>query len=297
MISYLIAVGIFGCFYGLLAMGLSLQWGMTGLVNFGQVAFFALGAYGSAILSLHGLPIVFSVTAGVLLAGLVGAVVATTTLRLREDYLALVTLGLGEVVRLFAVNEMWLTGGTAGLPGVPRIFPYRATQFDGLPFLVMTLVIVAIIYAGLEICGRSPFGRVLEAIREDEAVPRSLGRNVFSFKVQAFTAGAMIAGLAGALFAHYLSLVAPDQFLPVVTVYAWIAVMLGGQGNHLGAFLGALCLMAILELTRFAKDVLPFLENEQLAAARIILVGILLIVLVKYCPEGLMRKIRNRRDA
>lgn len=297
MISYLISVGIFGCFYGLLAMGLSIQWGMAGLVNFGQVAFFALGAYGSAILSLNGVPIYLSVPAGMFLAGLVGALLATTTLRLREDYLALVTLGLGEVIRLVAVNEMWLTGGAAGLPGVPRIFPYATTQFDGLWFLMLALLAVAVTYGVLEIISRSPFGRVLKAIREDEAVPRSLGRNVFSFKVQAFATGAVIAGLAGALFAHHLSLVVPDQFLPVVTVYAWIAVMLGGQGNHLGAFIGALCLMAVLELTRFAKDLLPFLENEQLAAARIIIVGVLLISLVKFCPDGVMKKIRKPKDA
>ncbi|MEA2781983.1 MAG: branched-chain amino acid transport system permease protein [Rhodospirillaceae bacterium] len=294
MTSYLLTVGVFGCLYGLLAMGLSIQWGLTGLVNFGQVAFFALGAYGSAILSLQGVPIVASMLAGTVVAGLVGAFVATSTLRLREDYLALVTLGLGEVIRLFATNEMWLTGGAGGLPGIPRLFPFSASGLGDLPFLALALILVAATWFFLHRSDRSPFGRVLKAIREDEAVPRSLGRNVFSFKVQAFTAGAAIAGLSGAFFAHYVSLAIPDQFLPIVTIYAWVAVMLGGQGNHLGAFVGAICLMAVLELTRFAKDYMPFLQGEQLAAARVMLVGVLLIVLVKYFPNGVLRRSRSR---
>jgi len=293
MIPYLISVGVFGCLYGLMAMGLSIQWGLTGLVNFGQVGFFALGAYGSAILSLNGVPIPISMLVGTVLAGVVGTVIATTTLRLRQDYLALVTLGLGEVIRLVAVNEMWLTGGAGGLTGIPRIFPFSASEYQDLPYLIIGLVAVAIFYAWLKICDSSPFGRILKAIREDEVVPRSLGRNVFAFKVQAFTAGAMMAGLSGALFAHFISVASPDQFMPAVTIYAWIAVMLGGSGNHLGAFIGALCLMLVLELTRFAKDYLPFLEGEQLGAARIILVGVLLVVLVKYFPNGVMPRLRK----
>lgn len=293
MTSYLISVGVFGCVYGLIALGLSIQWGLAGLVNFGQVAFFAIGAYVSAILSLRGIPIAASILAAVLLAGAAGACLATTTLRLRDDYFALVTLGAGEVVRLIAVNEMWLTGGSGGLTGIPRIFPFSNSQFEDLPYLVLALVAVATVYFWLRICDASPFGRILKAIREDEDVPRSLGRDIFGFKVRAFAAGAMIAGLSGALFAHYISVASPEQFLPLVTIYAWIAVMFGGAGNHLGAFVGALCLMAILELTRFAKDYLPFLEGEQLASARIILVGLLLIILVKYFPNGVMPRIRR----
>jgi len=222
-----------------------------------------------------------------------GACLATTTLRLRDDYFALVTLGAGEVVRLIAVNEMWLTGGGGGLPGISADLSFLGQPVRDLPYLVLGLVAVAIVYFWLRSCDASPFGRILKAIREDEDVPRSLGRDIFAFKVQAFAAGAMIAGFSGALFAHYISVASPDQFLPVVTIYAWIAVMFGGAGNHLGAFVGALCLMTILELTRFAKDYLPFLEGDQLASARIILVGLLLIVLVKYCPNGVMPRIRK----
>lgn len=297
MTSYLITVGVFGCLYGLLAMGLNMQWGMAGLVNFGQVGFFALGAYGSAIISQQGVAIPLSILLGTLLAGFAGALVGSSALRLRDDYLALVTLGFGEVVRLIALNEQWLTGGASGLPDIPRLFPFAPNELADLPFLVLGLVLVGAVFIALEICAGSPFGRVLKAIREDEVIPHSLGRNVFAFKVQAFTTGAMIAGLSGAIFAHYVTFAAPDQFLPVVTIYAWIAVMLGGRGSHLGAFAGAICLMAVLELTRFAKDYLPFLEGEQLAAARIIVVGVLLVVLVKYFPNGVLVRTRKAQNA
>lgn len=286
MTSYLVSVASFAVIYGLLAVGLSVQWGMAGLVNFGQVAFFAIGAYVYAIATLAGWHPVTAMAAAVVVAGVMGAGVAGTTLRLRRDFLALVTLGFGEVVRLFVTNEAWLTGGASGLPGVPRLFPASPGPWGDLPYLLFLVGLSAVVLVIVRMIQVSPFGRVLSVIREDETVATFLGRNVFKFKIQAFAIGAGIGGLAGCLFVQYISLAVPEQFLPVVTIYAWIAVMLGGQKNPPGAFIGASCMMLLLETTRFAKDYVPWIQSEQLAAGRIVLVGVLLILLVKCFPNG-----------
>src|SRR5207244_927031 len=138
------------------------------------------------------------------------------------------------------------------------------------------LVVVALVYAILERLRRSPFGRVLRAIREDEIVAAVAGKPVFRFKVQAFALGAGIAGLAGILFAHYLAYVEPNMFLPQESLFVWLALILGGSGNNRGALLGSLVLLGLLEGSRFAKDVIPFLTGVRLAAAQQILVGVVL---------------------
>jgi branched-chain amino acid transport system permease protein len=135
---------------------------------------------------------------------------------------------------------------------------------------------------------RSPFGRVLRAIREDEIVAASAGKPVFRFKVQAFALGAGVAGLAGVLFAHYLAYVEPNMFLPQESLFIWLALILGGSGNNRGALLGSVVLLGLLEGSRFAKDVIPFLHGVRLAAAQQMLVGVVLVVLMIRRPEGLL---------
>lgn len=143
MTAYLLTVLSIGVIYGLLSIGLSVQWGLAGLVNFGQVAFFAIGAYTSAILSMSGVPLFISIPAGGLLSAGFGAIIAASCLRLRQDYLALVTLGFGEVVRMVAVNEQWLTGGASGIPGIPRLLDSRS---DLLPLLLIVAVVVVCLW-------------------------------------------------------------------------------------------------------------------------------------------------------
>jgi len=150
------------------------------------------------------------------------------------------------------------------------------------------LAAVGLVYAALERLRRSPFGRVLRAIREDEVVAAVAGKPVFRFKVQAFALGAGVAGLAGVLFAHYLAYVEPNMFLPQESLYVWLALILGGSGNNRGALLGSLVLLGLLEGSRFAKDVVPFLTGVRLAAAQQIVVGLVLVVMMIRRPEGLL---------
>ena len=281
MIAYLTAILTLVGVRALLTLGLNVQWGLTGLVNLGAVAFFAVGAYTSALLAVGGVSLLLAWPAGIALAAAAGAALALVALRLREDYLAIVTLGFAEVLRLFLLNEAWLTRGANGVTGIPR-------PLHGWSYLILVLAAVGLVYAALERMRRSPFGRVLRAIREDEVVAAVAGKPVFRFKVQAFAIGAGVAGLAGVLFAHYLAYIEPNMFLPQESLYVWLALILGGSGNNRGALLGSLVLLGLLEGSRFAKDVIPFLTGVRLAAAQQILVGVVLVTMMIRRPEGLL---------
>jgi len=286
--AYLTAIATLIGVRALLTLGLNVQWGLTGLVNLGVVAFFAVGAYTSALLAVGGAPLVLAWIAAVALAAAAGAGLAMVALRLREDYLAIVTLGFAEVLRLGLLNESWLTRGANGVTGIPRPLHARFSAHYDLFYLAVVLAAVLLVYAALERVRRSPFGRVLRAIREDEVVAASAGKPVFRFKVQAFALGAGVAGLAGILFAHYLAYIEPNMFLPQESLFVWLALILGGSGNNRGALLGSVVLLGLLEGSRFAKDVIPFLTGVRLAAAQQILVGVVLVVLMIRRPEGLL---------
>jgi branched-chain amino acid transport system permease protein len=290
VIDYVVAMGTLWGFYALLALGLNLQWGMSGLVNFGLVAFFAVGAYTSALATLAGASFPIGVAAAACLAAVLGLLVALSTVRLREDYLAVVTLGAAEIVRLVVLNEVWLTEGARGLPGIPRPWQGHVTTGYGVFYLALVVLAVAVSFVLAEAIRRSPFGRVLRAIREDADVTAVAGKDVLAFKLQAFVLGAGIAGVAGSLYAHYLTFLSPDQFDPTVTIYVWIAVIVGGSGNNRGVLMGALILMGLLEGTRFLKDLVPAISGVRLAALRLMFVGVLLIVFMMFRPEGLWKE-------
>jgi len=288
MIAYLTAIATLVGVRALLTLGLNVQWGMAGLVNLGAVAFFAVGAYTSALLAVGGTPLVFAWPAAIGLAAAAAAGLAMVALRLREDYLAIVTLGFGEVLRLFLLNEAWLTRGANGVTAIPRPLHARFAGHYDIFYLLLVLAMVALVYVALERVRRSPFGRVLRAIREDETVAAVAGKAVFRYKVQAFALGAAVAGLAGILFAHYLAYIEPNMFLPQESLFVWLALILGGSGNNRGALLGSAVLLGLLEASRFAKDVIPFLTGVRLAAAQQMLVGVVLVVLMIRRPEGLL---------
>src|SRR5215470_4417408 len=183
MENYLIAMAVSAGLYALMALGLNVIWGMAGQVNLGLVGFFAVGAYVSALLTLKlGVPIAVGILAGALAAAAVGAVVSLVTARLRGDYLAIVTLGFAETVRIVASNEIWLTNGTDGLSGIPRPFGSDLTpvQFN-LFYLCLVAAMVTVLFVLIDRLSHSPFARVLRAIREDEQVASVAGKHVLIF--------------------------------------------------------------------------------------------------------------------
>ncbi len=291
MLAYLTAMAISGGIYALMALGVNLTWGMAGMVNLGLAGFFAVGAYATALLTKAGAAIPLGIAAGAVAAAVTGAAVALVTARLRADYLAIVTLGFSESVRIAAANEIWLTNGSDGIAGIPG--PWRgvlAPQQFNLVFLGIVVAVLAVVFLVLQRIGRSPFGRVLRAIRDDEDVAAVAGKHVVMFKVKAFAVGAAVLGIAGALYAHETSYVAPDIFAPLLTLNIILALVAGGVGNNAGAVLGAVLIVALLEGTRFAAPLVPFLEPAQVAAARELLVSVLLLVIMRALPEGIIRE-------
>jgi len=229
------------------------------------------------------------IAAAALAAAGAGAAVALATARLRGDYLAIITLGFSEVVRLVASNELWLTNGTDGISGIPG--PWRgrvAPQTFNVIYLAMVVLAVLAVLAVCERIRHSPYGRVLRAIRDDDQVAAVAGKRVIAFKVQAFAVSAAILGLAGALWGHYTSFIAPDVFTPLVTIYVVLALTAGGTGNNVGAVLGAALVIFLMEGTRFATGWLVGLAPVQVAALREALIGAALLVVLRVRPRGLL---------
>ena len=369
MIEYLIFLAISTATFALFGLGLNLQWGFTGLINFGHIAFMTLGAYTTVLLSLKGVPLLLSAGIGAIVAAMLGLVIGFATLRLREDYLSIVTIGTGELIRLIVNNQdlpvgnSWISGSfgvqsyIVPLSTTPNLF-FRLVMIAVLTLLtgitlfslwrwvrtaqisasnnivknsslkqeftsrlivgialgllaaaiyisgviglynynpkaglmLFVLLILAFVFWRLEILVRSPWGRVLKSIREDEEVPKALGKNVFSYKLQSLMLGGAIAGIAGAFFAWQLGAIYPDNFQPQLTFDAWIMVILGGSGNNLGTILGAVIFFAYDALTReFLPKIVP-LDVERVGAFRIMFIGLLLMVLMIWRPQGILGK-------
>src|SRR5436190_22813730 len=241
MEHYLVAIGVTAGIYALMALGMNVIWGMAGLINLGLVGFFAVGAYVSGLLTLKlGVPIVVGMAAGAAAASAFGVAVALITVRLRGDYLAIVTLGFAETMRIVMSNELWIANGTDGLSGIPG--PFRQAlgpHLFNLQFLGIVVASTIVLFFLVERLVTSPFGRVLRGIRDDEQVVQVAGKNVVMFKVKAFAFGTAALGLAGGLYGHFTSYIAPDLFAPLLTLYITLALLAGGLGNNRGAVFGA----------------------------------------------------------
>jgi ABC-type branched-subunit amino acid transport system permease subunit len=298
MIAYATTVLILILIAVLLGFALNLQWGSAGLVNFGLAGFFALGAYSAAISELAGAgPFLAVLIAGLACAaGCAG--LASISARLSDEYLAILTLGFSEIVGLVALSEDEITGGSLGLSGIPRPLAgwIEPAHYEGA-FLGLLLTVVILVYVLLQQLLRSPFGLALRALRDDDVVAETLGKNVLALRIKAFAIGGAIIGVAGAFHAFYLTYVDPSQFAATITGYTFMAVILGGRGSNAGLAIGAAIIMTVFESTRFLKDVTSFLDATQLASLRLIFVGAGLILLLLYRPQGLFREPHFRASA
>lgn len=290
LIYLLTMIGI----YSLLAMSLNFQVGFTGLINFGQVAFFCIGAYASALLvTKAGAPLILGFVGGMALSGLFGYIISIPTKSLKTDYWAIATLAGGEVVRLIALNEGWLTEGPFGVMSIPQPLRWLFSK-DSYPLFYLFLIAacVLIVYFVLSLLTNSPFGRNLKAIRDEEDLCLSLGKNTRKLKLQAMVVAGMVAGLAGALFAHYITYISPENFKPIETFLMWAMIIVGGRGNHLGAILGAVVIQLFNVSTRFIGGYVP-LGSDSMAALRMVIIGLLIVLFLLYAPEGLIRETKK----
>ena len=283
--------------YGLLAMSLNFQVGFTGLINFGQVAFFCIGAYTSSLLVVKaGAPLILGVLGGMALSGLFGYLMSIPTRSLKTDYWAIATLAGAEVIRLIALNEGWLTEGSFGVMSIPQPFGWLFSR-DSYPFFYLLFVIACVVavYFVLSLLTNSPFGRDLKAIRDDEELCLSLGKNTRKLKLHAMVVAGIVAGLAGALFAFYITYISPENFKPIETFLMWAMIIVGGRGNHVGAILGAVVIQLFNVSTRFIGGYVP-VGSDSMAALRMVIIGLLIVLFVSYRPEGLKKERKKVYD-
>jgi branched-chain amino acid transport system permease protein len=294
VLSYLVAILTFGTIYALLALGLNLMWGIAGMVNLGILGYYALGGYVSALVTLRlGLPVSLGMALGAATAAIFGAATCVGLVKLRDDYLAIVTLGFAEVMRNFAENELWLTNGTDGLIQVPKPAFGLSGQVLNIAYLGLCAVVLVLCFIAMELLRTAPFGRALRAIRADPLVAATAGKNVLAFQIKVLAVGGFILGLAGALYAHYLTYISPEVFQPQLLIYVFLALILGGRGNNLGAMLGTFLVVFLVEGTRFLAGVIPFLSAVQLGSLRALVIGVGFIVVLQKRPEGLLPEPRR----
>lgn len=295
---YVTALLTMGGIYAVLTLGLNLHWGVTGLFNAGIAGFFAIGAYATALLTAPpgatpagglGLPVAAGWTAAMLLSGALAWAIGKICLRLRSDYLAMATIGIAEILRLVVKNELWLTNGSRGIAGVPRPFEQLAQPWAELAFLLLVLAVLATCYALLETAVRSPWGRVMRAIRDDEAAAAAAGKDVAAFRQQAFVLGAMLMGLGGALSAHYFKYIGPEATQPLLATFlVWVMLIVGGSGRNAGAVAGAFLVWAIWSATELLTNRLPPDWLTRAAYLRVFLIGLILQVVLQRHAGGLL---------
>lgn len=303
-VGFLTTVAIFA----IVALGLNLQWGYTGVFNFGVVAFFMVGAYTSAILTLpapdpefedyvggFSLPIPVGWLAGMGAAGALALLIGIPTLRLRQDFLAIATIGIAAILRSVANSVEGFVNRARGLNGIPRFLDELASGEDYRWVLLgIALVMLLIVYVVVWRVSGSPWGRVLRAIRENEDTARAAGKDTVSYRMQSFVLGGMIMGLGGAIFAHRVNAIAPSSFNDLLgTFLVWTMLMVGGSGNNRGAVLGALVVGFFWFGTPLIQEDLPDALGNRVFMLRQLLIGVLIVTFLLLRPQGLLREERR----
>ena len=307
-VNFWTSVGVLAATYALVALGLQLNVGFTGIVNFGAAGFMAVGAYTMAILTIDtDISFWLSLPLSVLVTMAFGLIVGLPSLRLRTDYLAIATIAFAEIIRLIAQNARELTGGNQGLfcsDDQSKCFDDSWLSvsdtiqgwLQGLgwgdpeilfPLLLVAWALVLIVTFALLFVQRSPWGRVLRAVREDEDAARALGKNAVAYKLQSLVISAAIAAIAGWIVALNLATIHPIDFEPLVTFFAYGVLVLGGLASYWGVLAGSVIFWTLLEATRFI-DV--FDDESDQTALRLAIVGLVLILLMAFRPQGIFGK-------
>lgn len=282
IIHLLILIGI----YLVLAISLQLSMGFTGLLNIGHIAFYAIGAYASALLALNGFPFWLCITAAGIFAMLFGFLLSVPTDKLKGDYLALATLGFSFVIYAIALNWTELTRGPLGLPGIPRPELFGFVFSENLSFLILTFAVAVASYLVIRKIVGSPFGRVLESIRDDELAARVLGKNSFKMKAYALGISAFFAGIAGSLYAHYITFIDPSSFTLLQLIPVLAIVIIGGMASLRGTVLATIILILLPEPLRFIG-----FPSSIVGPARQIIYALLLLLILVFRPKGFFGKV------
>jgi branched-chain amino acid transport system permease protein len=300
------------------ALALNLQWGYTGVFNFGVAGFFLVGAYTGGLITKEpdNLPtvdyiggfgpdldiapflatdqwfpfLVAIVVAGVI-CGALAFILGVPTLRLREDYLAITTIGIAELIRRTAIEEQWMTNGTGGLGNIPGPLEELVSRNDyRYIFVLLAIAAVILVYLALERSVRSPWGRVLRALREDELTTAASGKNVTAFQMQSFVLGAVIMGVGGAMYAFQVRSISPETFTNFFgTFLIWTMVIIGGSGNNNGVLVGAYVVFGFWQSTLLIQSYdLPNVLQQRVPYLRDLLLGVSIVLVLLLMPRGLI---------
>lgn len=283
---YIIHLLIIIAIFLILSLGLQLAMGYGGILNFGHIGFFAIGAYTSALLNLAGQPFWLCFVAAGILGGISGLVLSLVSKKLRQDSLALATLAFSFVVSSVLLNWTGLTRGPLGLPGIsrPKIFGFEFGS--NLSFLLLSFVILAVVLVFVVKLVNCRFGKTIEAIRDNEMVAQSFSKMVFKTKTIVFIISGFLAGISGSLYAHYISFIDPSSFglmhlIPILTI-----IIVGGMASWRGTVVATIALMLLPEALRFID-----LPSSILGPARQMIYALLLILILYFYPRGILGKI------
>lgn len=284
--EYVLHIAILILFYVMLSQSLTLTAGYSGLISLAHAGFYGIGAYTSAILSVNlGLPFLITLPLAMILSGVLAAFVSLIALRTVDDYFIIITLGIQVVTFSIMNNWMELTNGPLGIPGIPAI-SILDFEFSGkISFLLLTLFITSIVFYILQNITRSPFGRILIALSEDEIFTQSLGKKVYQSKVISFTIGAMSAAIPGVLYAHYISYIDPTSFTVDESIFILSIVIIGGMRSLWGSAIAAAVLVILPEALRFVG-----MPSNIAANMRQIIYGLALVIMMFKYSKGFLSR-------
>lgn len=284
--EYILHIFIMILFYVMLSQSLTLTAGYSGLISLAHAGFYGIGAYSSAILSVnYDFPFLATLPIAMLLSGLIAVIVSTIALRTVDDYFIIITLGIQVVAFSIMNNWMDLTNGPLGIPGIPAISIFGIDINSKLAFLILTLILTAIVFIIIRNITKSPFGRILISLSEDEIFTKSLGKKVYSAKVISFTLGGMFAAIPGVLYAHYISYIDPTSFTVDESIFILSIVIIGGMRNLWGAAIAAAVLIILPEALRFIG-----MPSNIAANVRQILYGLALVFMMFKYSKGFISK-------
>jgi len=286
--EYLLHILVISGIYVILTTSLNLIVGYTGLPSLGHAAFSCVAAYVSSLLALNlGVSPWIGLIIGACVAGIFGLVIGLSSLRLKGDYLALATFGFGIIVYSIAKNWVSVTRGPMGLPGIPGFTLFGFALSEIWSYLLLVIIFVLLVLFVINRIVKAPFGRVLKSIREDEVASEILGKNTAKYKLIAFVIGAVFAGVAGSLYAHYITFIDPSSFTVMESITILLMVVFGGMASIPGSIVGAIILVMFPEALRFLG-----MPSAIAANTRQMIYGLMLIILMIWRPQGLLGKYR-----
>lgn len=298
ILNYLMFLITMAGIYGVMTLGLNLQWGLTGLFNVGIAGFFAIGAYVSAIVTTaetskhlggYDLPFGAGLVVAMICSGLVAWGIGRICIRLRSDYLAIATIGIAEILRLILKNEAWATNGSRGISNIPRPLETLPEPWGPVAYMLLVFAILMAAYWLLERGQDAPWGRVMKAIRDNELAARAAGKNIERFRIEAFIIGSALMGLGGALMAHFFKFVGPEATDPLMTTFlVWVMLVVGGSGNNRGAILGALVIWTLWSATEIVTSRFSGEWAVRIPFMRMFLIGLVLQVVLQKFSQGLL---------